>query len=448
MKWKILGLSLLFCCASANAQPAVGQGDSLLTLGEIAEWISGHVRFPEGASRYGVAGVERFVVSSAWDGRVFITSGLNTLSPAFEREIKGVVSRAPRCRFGGCGMEDIYKLVEVDFPSLMPDTLREDVLCVGRHLPPRFPLKGEKSGYLDGREAFVKWLSSRFRFPRHSDFSDYCDTLSLCYTVSEEGCMEDVRVEGCGNASVRSELERLLKRSPLWEPALTESRRPVPVSVEERVVIRPHDGGRNAQFAVCVDEVCRNSSSAPSDLDMIVLNPEVRSEYGSDKSFLRTLRDSLKVDKRVRYAGFFVVERDGSVSNLHIETADSLMGNALAALIVRSEWLPALQGGEKVRSIYTFSGVQSPPARYVYNIPPYNVPLYYMRNVSSRYLYNFPLHVDSYKARWHYLKEAYPGAETIIHGASKSVYLSDSDYYELLMKRGFPLLPIKKKVRK
>ena len=72
----------------------------------------------------------------------------------------------------------------------------------------------------------------------------------------------------------------------------------------------------------------------------------------------------------------------------------------------------------------------------------------YMRNVSSRYLYNFPLHVDSYKARWHYLKEAYPGAETIIHGASKSVYLSDSDYYELLMKRGFPLLPIKKKVRK
>ena len=376
MKWKILGLSLLFCCASANAQPAVGRGDSLFTLDEIAEWISGHVRFPEGASRYGVAGVERFVVSSAWDGRVFITSGVNTLSPAFEREIKGVVSRAPRCRFGGCGMDDIYKLVEVDFPSLMPDTLREDVLCVGRHLPPRFPLKGEKSGYLDGREAFVNWLSSRFRFPRHSDFSGYCDTLSLCYTVSEEGRMEDVRVEGCGNASVRSELERLLKRSPLWEPALTESRRPVPVSVEERVVIRPHDGGRNAQFAVCVDEVCRNSSSAPSDLDMIVLNPEVRSEYGSDKSFLRTLRDSLKVDKRVRYAGFFVVERDGSVSNLHIETADSLMGNALAALIVRSEWLPALQGGEKVRSIYTFSGVQSPPARYVYNIPPYNVPLY------------------------------------------------------------------------
>lgn len=275
MKWKILGLSLLFCCASANAQPAVGQGDSLLTLDEIAEWISGHVRFPEGASRYGVAGVERFVVSSAWDGRVFITSGLNTLSPAFDREIKSVVSRAPRCRFGGCGMDDIYKLVEVDFPSLMPDTLREDVLCVGRHLPPRFPLKGEKSGYLDGREAFVKWLSSRFRFPRHSDFSGYCDTLSLCYTVSEEGRMEDVRVEGCGNASVRSELERLLKRSPLWEPALTESRRPVPVSVEERVVIRPHDGGRNAQFAVCVDEVCRNSSSAPSDLDMIVLNPEV-----------------------------------------------------------------------------------------------------------------------------------------------------------------------------
>ncbi|MDM8207694.1 hypothetical protein QUW17_07370 [Bacteroides gallinaceum] len=324
----------------------------------------------------------------------------------------------------------------------MPDTLREDVLCVGRHLPPRFPLKGEKSGYLDGREAFVKWLSSRFRFPRHSDFSGYCDTLSLCYTVSEEGCMEDVRVEGCGNASVRSELERLLKRSPLWEPALTESRRPVPVSVEERVVIRPHDGGRNAQFAVCVDEVCRNSSSAPSDLDMIVLNPEVRSEYGSDKSFLRTLRDSLKVDKRVRYAGFFVVERDGSVSNLHIETADSLMGNALAALIVRSEWLPALQGGEKVRSIYTFSGVQSPPARYVYKAPPYRIGLSDKLNYS--HWRSFVRGHSSYS-----LVKAYPELGLYPEDTAPQIkYYDGVGDMELLMTRGLPLLPLKKKVRK
>lgn len=447
MKWKILGLSLLFCCASANAQPAVGRGDSLFTLDEIAEWISGHVRFPEGASRYGVAGVERFVVSSAWDGRVFITSGVNTLSPAFEREIKGVVSRAPRCRFGGCGMDDIYKLVEVDFPSLMPDTLREDVLCVGRHLPPRFPLKGEKSGYLDGREAFVKWLSSRFRFPRHSDFSGYCDTLSLCYTVSEEGCMEDVRVEGCGNASVRSELERLLKRSPLWEPALTESRRPVPVSVEERVVIRPHDGGRNAQFAVCVDEVCRNSSSAPSDLDMIVLNPEVGIQCSGD--LLEAICDSLKVNKEVRYGCSFVVERDGSVSNLHIEVADSLLGDALAALIERSEWIPARQGGENVRSVYAFWDVLSPPEEAVYKDPAHGLGL--SRKLDYSYTRSVNRGISSRKMLDKLMK-SYPqlGSDKIaIWQSTPQINYSDGvGYMELLMTRGLPLLPLKKKARK
>lgn len=70
-------------------------GDSLWTLNDIPNWIYENIKFPNDAFKYGIAGVEQFVISATWDGRVFITSGLNTLNPAFEEEIKHVVSKAP-----------------------------------------------------------------------------------------------------------------------------------------------------------------------------------------------------------------------------------------------------------------------------------------------------------------------------------------------------------------
>ena len=173
---------------------------------------------------------------------------------------------------------------------------------------------------------------------------------------------------------------------------------------------------------------------------MIVLNPEVGIQCSGD--LLEAICDSLKVDKEVRYGCSFVVERDGSVSNLHIEVTDSLLGDALAALIERSEWIPARQGGENVRSVYTFWDILSPSARYVYKAPPYRIGLSDKLNYS--HWRSFVRGHSSYS-----LVKAYPELGLYPEDTAPQIkYYDGVGDMELLMTRGLPLLPLKKKARK
>lgn len=400
------------------------------TLDDIPAWIDENITFPEEANQYGMAGIEQFVISATWDGRVFITSGLNTLNPAFEEEIKRVVSKAPQCRFAGNSVEDVYKLVTIDFSTYVPD--ERQVENIGRYVPPQFAPRGERPRHLKGEEQFLKWLSSQFRLPQNDDFTGYCDTVSLCYTVTDKGRLKDVRVEGCRSESIKTELENIMKRAPRWKPAVTETRTPIPVSIKEAIIIRTDEHGKNIPFKLYVDEVYRNASNAPADPSMLVLNPEVRIQYaGNNGDFVRTIRDSLQVDSRVEFAGSFVVERDGTISNLHTVATNAKVDSIVTALVEHATWIPARQGGQTVRSVYSFAGTQTPPTEYVYATPP---------------------HKRNWKTRWNYFKEAYPemDAEVLIYRTGNRTlrrFLGSDEYQEALMERGYPLYKNGKRIK-
>ena len=125
------------------------------------------------------------------------------------------------------------------------------------------------------------------------------------------------------------------------------------------------------------------------------------------------------------------------------------MGNALAALIVRSEWLPALQGGEKVRSVYAFWDVLSPPEEAVYKDPAHGLGL--SRKLDYSYTRSVNRGISSRKMLDKLMK-SYPqlGSDKIaIWQSTPQINYSDGvGYMELLMTRGLPLLPLKKKARK
>ena len=430
MKYRDLKSFILLCFAISAFCPIMGQSteqnhpNTLRNLDEIPNWIYKNIKFPEKAYQYGIAGVEQFVISATWDGRVFITSGLNTLNPAFEEEIKSIVSKAPRCRFTGYNIEDIYKLVKIDFTTYIPDDLPSSIQCIEQHLPPRFTLRGEETQYLKGKELFVEWMSSKFRLPKKYNLANYNDTISLYYTITEEGELKNARVEDCENSVVKSKLEKIMKRSPEWQPAITNKRMAIPISIKEKVIVRVDKYGTKQPFEIYTDDVCRNSTSAPTDPNMIVLNPEVQIQYaGNNKSFTETIHDSLIVEKQVKFIGSFVVEKNGTISNIYTETTDNIADSIITKLIKQSKWIPAQQGGEAVRAIYTFVGTQSPPVRYIYGPPP---------------------HKNLYQTRWKYFKKAYPGANTIINGATKFKYMKYSDYQEAMIMKGFPVVEIKK----
>lgn len=403
-------------------------GDSLWTLNDIPNWIYENIKFPNDAYKYGIAGVEQFVISATWDGRVFITSGLNTLNPAFEEEIKHVVSKAPKCRFAGATLEDIYKLVKIDFTNYIPIDSTIKMQCIKRHLPPCFALRGQKMQRLNSREQFVKWLSSKFRLSRDVNLGNYVDTVSLCYNISKEGNIENVSVKKCSNNIIKAELIRIMKHSPSWKPAITDGKVLISVSIKDEIVINVNEKGEILPFEIYTDEVFQNSKTVPFDPDMLILNPEVQLQYaGSHKSLMNAIHDSLVVDKRVKFVGSFIVERNGEVSNVCTEATDINADSVIKKMINQSKWIPAKQGGKAVRSIYTFAGVQLPQTKYI-NVPPFN---------------------KSLSKRWDYFKKAYPEVDAVINGYDKFKYLNRSDYEESLLMRGFPLINQQKRaVRK
>ena len=107
---KIISLFIaVFFNVYTSAQINAGSTkESLMTLDEMPSWILSNIQFPQEAYKYGIAGIEQVCISASWDGKVFITSILNTLNPAFEKEIMDVISKAPRCRYNGSQPKDIY----------------------------------------------------------------------------------------------------------------------------------------------------------------------------------------------------------------------------------------------------------------------------------------------------------------------------------------------------
>lgn len=108
-------LFLLFLSVCSGAYSRSGGAEKAWNLDKVSEWVLEHIRFPEEAYSFGMAGEEQMCLSVSWDGKVFLASRLNTLHPAYEQEIERVVANAPRCTGVSQGMEEAYRYVRVDF---------------------------------------------------------------------------------------------------------------------------------------------------------------------------------------------------------------------------------------------------------------------------------------------------------------------------------------------
>lgn len=154
---------------------------------------------------------------------------------------------------------------------------------------------------------------------------------------------------------------------------------------------------------------------------------------------MSVIYDSLIVEKRIKFAGSFVIETDGTTTNIYTEVTDAAADSIITALIKQSHWIPALQGGDKVRTLYTFIGKKLPPTKYVYGVLQNELDFVSGRQLPpARYIYEYD---DSPRARWRYFKKAYP---TISYDEFNN--LNGNQYYQGLMMRGFHTFEVKKRV--
>ena len=424
---------LLVICAYLGCKDVSATDNDPIFLDEMPEWILKNIRFPEDAYKYGYAGKEQFVISIDWAGRVFITSGLNTLHPSFRREIENVINRAPKCHVKGISNTDLYKAVEIDFAGYADPEKVSSIINIGEYRFPRFPENATYAPH-DSREDFVDWLTERYKLPK--GIKDYQDTVVISYVISKDGKIKNVGLEDVHSEIISDNLNMALKKAPSWKPAETRSGEKIEVYVSDNVIIRIKDG-KKLPSVLLQDKSCRNSSEAPEDSDMVVLNPEVMAAFdGQHSSMRQLLQESIRVSKRVRYSTTMVIEKDGKVGEFHVDSEDDQIKEELKDLISTSQWIPACQGGISVNTIYSFSGTLSPQTNKAKRNPDYsNRFASFMVSDRHRPFYD-PDYEAALQRRWRKLVKVYPAIESDIDGYSKFRRMSRETYIGLLLRHG------------
>ncbi len=427
-KWRIL--LLLFCFSPLVSVAGVERKETLLGLEQASRWIMENISFPEGAYKYGFVGTERFVISADWEGRVFITSHLSALNPALEQEIKDVVGRCPKCIVSGAMLGDIYQSVELDFADYVNRNSGVSLIDVGVYASPYFVPSGEKrDSRADSRDVFWKKVSEKVRLPKGQAW-DALTNVSVRYFIHEDGSVRDVFIESC-DKEIAKILAKAIKRTRGWTSARTKSGDGIPVFVNDSLTVGVSDKG-TVLLTRCKDAVLLNSVSAPEDDNTIVLIPDIPAYMiGDYSSVSKILNDSLYVDCPTKYIGSFVVEKDGSVSNLYTDTSNHEVDSLLVALVSGTKWTPAMSGGKPVRSVQRFVGVAD-AYEYVSGFRTYNP---YPDFLSDGKRHNLSYDGRRTKA-YKYMVNEYPSLGADIYGYGKFRYFNHNDYIEALMMKG------------
>lgn len=382
---KIVNFLFLCFCVIFNYGICIAStmNDEVYDLQKVSEWITDNVCFPEDAYKYRVAGIEQFCISTSWDGKVFISSGLSTLNPAFEEEIKKVVEGAPKCNIQPKNMEGAYQYITVDFYELIPLDKRDGIKRYPLHVPPRFAVDEQRNSPFNGRDNFMRWVYDKLKIPAELG-KGYSDTVSIKYTVNEKGRIRDVLVEAKSQL-LSSEILNILNKSPRWTPAYTVDKQNISVVFSDKLIVGTEcDNGDKSLYTQFVENVFSNTSSSPSDSDVIVYNPEVKPVFIGDHTFLWELsspfrkilsQKGINVDYSV--SGSLIIGADGIPVDIEFDilpdfsseglNTDSILRNTINGM----RWIAAKQGGVPVRTEYTFGFNGHKKTRHFYMEPYY-----------------------------------------------------------------------------
>lgn len=358
---KSISLFIAFIFATYNyAQTKPDSSkDSLMTLDEIPAWILKNIQFPQEAYEYGAAGIEQVCISASWDGKVFITRKLNTLIPAFEKEIMNVVSKAPKCRYNGSQPQDIYKFMLIDFYKYIPEDRQAEMQKITLHTPPR--LANITSNPFYARDKYIEWIHKNIRIP--SILKCYSDTISFQYTVTRDGKVNAISILQCKDDRAKEALKHTLKKSPEWKPSIANGTTPIDVTICDKIIIQTDDKGKLLPLTNYIDDIFCNTNSIPTDPDMIIVNPEIKAIYNEEGSFLKNIMQDVVIDKKISVNGSFIIERDGTTSHINIANSpDSKTDSIVTSAITRTKWIAATQGGTPVRTLYPF-GIKTQPRK-------------------------------------------------------------------------------------
>ena len=192
-----------------------------------------------------------------------------------------------------------------------------------------------------GEAALLQWLSQNIKYPQKALEKKAEGRVMARFVIEKDGSVGDVSVLVSPDADLSLEAIRVLKAMPKWTPARM--------------------GARNVRSYFTLPLTFRLPQQAPAEKEdgEVYESVEVNASFpGGAQALYTYLAQNLKYPTEAQEQGIqgrvltkFVVETDGSISNIEVASSPgaSLSNEAIRLIQSMPKWTPATQGGKKVR---------------------------------------------------------------------------------------------------
>jgi TonB family protein len=236
----------------------------------------------------------------------------------------------------------------VEAPSI-PQDVQKTVYTVVDVMP-RFP---------GGENELLKFLSTNVKYPKEAQESGVKGRVIASFVVNEDGSISDARIVKGIESSLDAEALRVIGLMPKWTPGEIKGQ-PVATKYTVPVTFRlsAATGASSPQEKREV-EIIDNSDPKNPVYKVVEVMPRFP---GGENELLKFLSTNVKYPEKAQAAGIqgrvicsFVVEKDGSLSNIKVLRGIEPLLDAEAIRVIKSMpvWTPGKVKDKPVRVLYT-----------------------------------------------------------------------------------------------
>ena len=213
----------------------------------------------------------------------------------------------------------------------------------------------------------MEFLSNNIKYPAEAKEKGIQGRVIVNYVVEKDGSISEAQIVRGVDPMLDSEAIRVIESMPKWKPGKLRGKEvrvrftlpvvfriPTEGQVQDEVVIQYKDNNANKANKNGIDE------------EVFMVVEEQPQFPGGNSAMMKFLADNIRYPLEAQEKGIqgrvivnFIVEKDGSLSNLVVERGvdPSLDAEAVRVIGDMPKWKPGKQRGQVVRVKYTLPTV-------------------------------------------------------------------------------------------
>lgn len=316
----------------------------------LVDFLNENIKYPEDAQKRGKEGrvIVQFIVEK--DGSLSDINIVRSADPLFDAEAVRVVKSMPIWNPGKQRGQEVR--VRYTLPVLFKldaDGKRVVLKAASDENKEQivdevFVVVEEAPVFPGGDSALMKFLNDNIKYPDEAQKRGAEGRVTCQFVVEKDGSLSEVKVLRSADPLLDAEAVRVIESMPKWKPGKQKGK-------EVRV-----------RYTLPVLFKLSSDKKENSIEEVFMVVEEVPAFPGGESALMKFLNDNIEYPAEAYKNGIqgrvnctFVVEKDGSLSDIKVLTGVHPLLDAEAVRVIKSmpKWKPGKQKGHLVRVQYT-----------------------------------------------------------------------------------------------